>query len=91
MDWFEHCTVKLGDKMYYTIREEDVLETQLPKHRCAPYAVQHASAQRLAEVTHRTEDLYHQRFDESNKPRRRVSGSSPSYSHRFGSKWWLRV
>ncbi|KAK7113797.1 (E3-independent) E2 ubiquitin-conjugating enzyme-like [Littorina saxatilis] len=73
VDWFEHCTVKLGDKMYYTVREEDVLETQLPKHRCAPNCVQQASEQRLAEVTHRTEDLYHQRFDESNKHRRRGS------------------
>ncbi|XP_076459495.1 (E3-independent) E2 ubiquitin-conjugating enzyme UBE2O-like [Babylonia areolata] len=73
IDWFEHCALKLGDKVYYTIKEDDVAETQLPKYRFVPYAAQQKSPEHLAEVTHKTEDLYHQRFEESGKPRRRGS------------------
>ncbi|KAL8616917.1 hypothetical protein ACOMHN_041836 [Nucella lapillus] len=70
VDCFEHCAVKLGDKMYYTIREEDVVETEQPKRIFVPHCAQQLLPQQLAEVTHRTEDLYLQRFNELNKPPR---------------------
>lgn len=63
--------MKLGDKMFYTIREEDVLETQQPKHRFVPYAVQAATPERLAEVTHRTEDMISHRCENGSKLNKR--------------------
>jgi hypothetical protein len=79
VDWFEHTTVKLGDKMYYTIREEDVLEIQTPGKRFVPYAAQHISAQKMTEITHRTEDLIRSRYDECGKPRRKVDNLYTEY------------
>lgn len=73
VDWFEHCNVKLGDKMFYTIQESDVIETQQPKHRFVPFAAQDVTSERLSEITYCTEELLRS-FDGKNGrlPKRKV-------------------
>ena len=65
--------MKLGDKVMYTIKEEDKIETTLPRHRFVPEAAQHCPSEKLNQVTHRTDDLLRNRFDENAKPKRKVS------------------
>ena len=57
VDKFEHCQVKLGDKMFYTIKEGDSIGTQTPHHSHFPCLCPTNEATDFTDINRSTEEL----------------------------------
>ncbi|XP_048248264.1 (E3-independent) E2 ubiquitin-conjugating enzyme-like [Haliotis rufescens] len=49
LDWFAHCSVQIGDKAYYTIKDTDTLETSPPKRMFVPPVISKMSPKEVDE------------------------------------------